>query len=55
MAQHGSVLVPLVEGRQEVGVKPRILKQRSGFDIVVVDAELLVWVSDGEVEGKIVI
>jgi len=47
--------VALVKRRQWDRTKPLALVNSCGFDAVVVDAELLVGVSDGEVEGEVVV
>ena len=53
-AQKISTLMVLIERRQILRVEPNILIQRPGFDAVVVDAEPLVRVSDGDVESEII-
>lgn len=53
--QFAGVLVALIERVEEIGVKPGILVQCTRFDVVVVDSEPLVGVSDGDVEGHVVV
>lgn len=47
--------VSLVKRGESDRAEPLALIVGSGFDAIVVDAELLVRVSDGEVEGKVVV
>nr|GMD89721.1 hypothetical protein SOVF_158540 [Ipomoea batatas] len=54
-AEVGGVLVALVEGFEILGAKPLALVERGGFEVVVVDADALVGVADGEVEGEVVV
>nr|GMD92050.1 vacuolar protein-sorting-associated protein 33 homolog [Ipomoea batatas] len=54
-AQVGGVLVALVERFEILGAKPLALVERGGFEVVVVDADALVGVADGEVEGEVVV
>ncbi|KAI4348896.1 hypothetical protein L6164_009562 [Bauhinia variegata] len=54
MVQIISSLVSLVKRRQIVGIEPGILVQCSGFDVVVVDAEPSVGITDSHVDSKIV-
>lgn len=49
------VFVALVEIRQELGPKPSILEQSPGLDAVVVDADLLVGIANGDVDGEVVV
>lgn len=48
-AEHGGVLVALVELRQQLRVEPLVFEVRPRLDPVVVDADPLVRVSDGDV------
>ena len=48
-------LMPLIKGCQKLRIEPLVLIVGPGLDFVVVDSDLLVGVSDSDVEGKIVL
>jgi len=54
-AENGRVLVPLVKRRRSLGVESLALVVSVGLDAVVVDADALVGVPDGDVEGEVVV
>ncbi|GKU92350.1 hypothetical protein SLEP1_g6088 [Rubroshorea leprosula] len=49
------ILVPLIERCQLLGSEPLVLIVRVGLDAVVVDANFLVGVAHGDVEGEVVV
>lgn len=53
--QNGRILVALVKWGQGLGAKPLAHIESVGFDAIVVNADLFVGVSDGDVEIKIVV
>lgn len=53
--QDGRILVALVKRGKRRRAKPPVLVVSSGFEAIIVYADLFVWVSDGEVECKIVV
>lgn len=52
--QHSGILVSLVEGRQHLEAKPRVVVDGGGFDVVVEDAYLFVRIADANVDVEVV-
>lgn len=53
--QDGRIFVSLVKWRQRLRTKSLIFIVSIGLDVVVIYSNPLVWISDGDVEGKIVL
>lgn len=53
--QRASVLMTLIKGIQLHGRKPLALVKSPGLDCIVVNPNSLVGVSDGHVEGQVVV
>jgi hypothetical protein len=53
--QNGRILVALVKRGKRLGAKPLAHIESVGFEAFVVNADLFVGVSDGDVESKIVV
>lgn len=54
-AENGRVLVSLVEGSESLGIETLILVVGVGLDAVVVNADPLIGVPDGDVKRQVVV